>query len=65
MAIPGPPIMDAATARQVRDVMARGFAGTLFLTTDDVHAAYKQLKESHRSNSAGHRPQGHRRTLAR
>ena len=25
--------------------MAKGFAGTLFLTTDDVHAAYKQLKE--------------------
>ena len=45
MAIPGPPIMDAQTAQQVRDVMAKGFAGTLFLTTDDVHAAYKQLKE--------------------
>jgi len=45
MAIPGPPIMDAETAQQVRDLMAKGFAGTLFLTTDDVHAAYKQLKE--------------------
>ena len=45
MAIPGPPVMDAATAQQVHDVMAKGFAGTLFLTTDDVHAAYKQLKE--------------------
>jgi predicted enzyme related to lactoylglutathione lyase len=45
MAIPGPPVMDAATAQQVRDVMAKGFAGTLFLTTDDVHATYKQLKE--------------------
>jgi uncharacterized glyoxalase superfamily protein PhnB len=45
MAIPGPPIMDAETAQQVRDLMAKGFTGTLFLTTDDVHAAYKQLKE--------------------
>ena len=45
MAIPGPPIMDTETAQQVRDLMAKGFAGTLFLTTDDVHAAYKQLKE--------------------
>ena len=45
MAIPGPPVMDAETAQQVRDLMAKGFAGTLFLTTDDVQAAYKQLKE--------------------
>jgi catechol 2,3-dioxygenase-like lactoylglutathione lyase family enzyme len=45
MAIPGPPVMDAETAQQVRDLMAKGFTGTLFLTTDDVHAAYKQLKE--------------------
>ena len=45
MTIPGPPIMDTETAQQVRDLMAKGFAGTLFLTTDDVHAAYKQLKE--------------------
>ena len=45
MAIPGPPVMDAETAEQVRTLMAKGFAGTLFLTTDDVHAAYKQLKE--------------------
>jgi uncharacterized glyoxalase superfamily protein PhnB len=45
MAIPGPPIMDAATAQQVRDLMAKGFTSTLFVTTDDVHATYKQLKE--------------------
>jgi uncharacterized glyoxalase superfamily protein PhnB len=43
MAIPGPPVMDAQTAQQVRDLMAKGFAGTLFLTTEDVHAAYKEL----------------------
>ena len=44
MAIPGPPVMDAATAEQVKDLMAKGFAGAIFLTTDDVHADYEQLK---------------------
>ena len=44
MAIPGPPVMDAATADQVRALMAKGFAGTVFLTTDDVYADYEQLK---------------------
>jgi catechol 2,3-dioxygenase-like lactoylglutathione lyase family enzyme len=44
MAIPGPPVMDAETAEQVRSLMAKGFAGTVFLTTDDVRAAYEQLK---------------------
>jgi predicted enzyme related to lactoylglutathione lyase len=24
--------------------MAKGFAGTIFLTTDDCHAAYEELK---------------------
>ena len=43
MAIPAPPVMDAQTAAQVRELMAKGFAGTLFLTTDDVQAAYKEL----------------------
>ena len=44
MAIPGPPVMDAETAEQVRSLMAKGFAGTVFLTTDDVRAAYEELK---------------------
>jgi predicted enzyme related to lactoylglutathione lyase len=44
MAIPGPPVMDDATAEQVRDLMGKGFAGTVFLATDDVHADYEQLK---------------------
>ena len=43
MAIPGQPVMDDQTAAQVRDLMAKGFAGTLFLTTDDAEAAYKEL----------------------
>src|SRR5689334_15376878 len=44
MEIPGPPVMDEATARQVRDLMAKGFAGTVFLTTDDCRASYEELK---------------------
>ena len=43
MAIPGPPVMDQETAEEVRSLMAKGFAGTVFLTTDDCHAAYKEL----------------------
>jgi catechol 2,3-dioxygenase-like lactoylglutathione lyase family enzyme len=44
MAIPGPPVMDPETAEQVRGLMAKGFAGTIFLTTDDVRADYEELK---------------------
>jgi predicted enzyme related to lactoylglutathione lyase len=44
MAIPGPPIMDVATAEQVRSLMSKGFAGTVFLTTDDCQASYEELK---------------------
>jgi uncharacterized glyoxalase superfamily protein PhnB len=44
MAIPGPPVMDAETAAQVRTLMAKGFAGTVFLTTENVYADYDALK---------------------
>jgi uncharacterized glyoxalase superfamily protein PhnB len=44
MAIPGPPVMDAETAAQVRDLVAKGFAGTVFLTTEDCRASYEELK---------------------
>ena len=44
MAIPGPPVLSDETAQQVRDLMAKGFAGTVFLTTDDCHASYEELK---------------------
>ena len=44
MAIPGPPVMDPDTAEQVRALMAKGFAGTVFLTTEDVRSDYEQLK---------------------
>lgn len=44
MAVPGPPVMDEATAGQVRDLMAKGFAGTIFLTTEDCRADYEELR---------------------
>jgi catechol 2,3-dioxygenase-like lactoylglutathione lyase family enzyme len=44
MAIPGPPVMDDETAEQLRSLVAKGFAGTVFLTTDDVRADYEELK---------------------
>jgi uncharacterized glyoxalase superfamily protein PhnB len=44
MAIPGPPVMDPETADQVRALMAKGFAGTIFLATDDCYASYDELK---------------------
>jgi uncharacterized glyoxalase superfamily protein PhnB len=44
MAIPAEPVMSADTADEVRTLMAKGFAGTVFLTTEDVHGDYEQLK---------------------
>jgi uncharacterized glyoxalase superfamily protein PhnB len=43
MAIPGQPIMDDDTAQQVRELTAKGFAGTVFLTTDDCRASFEEL----------------------
>jgi predicted enzyme related to lactoylglutathione lyase len=42
-AIPGPPVVDAATADQIRSVMAKGWAGNVLLTTDDAQASYEEL----------------------
>lgn len=44
MAVPGPPVMDAETAKEVRTLMAKGFAGTIFLETDNCQAAYDELR---------------------
>jgi catechol 2,3-dioxygenase-like lactoylglutathione lyase family enzyme len=45
MAIPGPPVLDDDTKKQVEDLVAKGWAGTVFLTTDDVQSAYEELKD--------------------
>lgn len=44
MAIPGPPLMDEETMGQVRTLMGKGFAGTVFLATDDCRASFEELK---------------------
>jgi uncharacterized glyoxalase superfamily protein PhnB len=44
MAIPGPPLMDEETTEQVKELMAKGFAGTVFLETDDCRASYEELR---------------------
>jgi predicted enzyme related to lactoylglutathione lyase len=43
MAIPGPPMIDDAASAEIRNLMAKGFAGTVFLTTDDCRKAYEEL----------------------
>jgi catechol 2,3-dioxygenase-like lactoylglutathione lyase family enzyme len=43
MAIPGPPVFDGDTAAEIRALMAKGFAGTVFLVTDDCQKSYEEL----------------------
>jgi uncharacterized glyoxalase superfamily protein PhnB len=43
--LPGPPVMDAKTTEQVRDLVTKGATGfTLGLTTDDCMKTYDTLK---------------------
>jgi catechol 2,3-dioxygenase-like lactoylglutathione lyase family enzyme len=44
MAIPGHPVLDEETQKQIESLMSKGFAGTVFLTTDDCQASYEELK---------------------
>jgi uncharacterized glyoxalase superfamily protein PhnB len=43
MAIPGPPMIDATVQTKIAELTALGFAGTVFLTTDDVMKDYEEL----------------------
>jgi predicted enzyme related to lactoylglutathione lyase len=43
MPVPGPPLVDEETGEQVRELMSKGMAGTVFLATDDCHASYREL----------------------
>ena len=43
MMVPGEPMVDKATQAQISDLAAKGFAGTVFLTTDDCRADYERL----------------------
>lgn len=44
MAIPGEPLIDPATRGKIEELMGKGFAGTVFLTTDDCQARYEELR---------------------
>lgn len=44
MAIPGAPVFEPETVKQVESLVAKGAAGTVFLTTDDCRASYEELK---------------------
>ena len=43
MLIPGPPVLDEETAKQARELMGKGAAGTIFLTTEDCRASFDEL----------------------
>jgi catechol 2,3-dioxygenase-like lactoylglutathione lyase family enzyme len=44
LAIPGPPVFDAETRDKLMEVVAKGAAGGLFFSTDDVQSSYEELK---------------------
>ena len=58
MAVSSPPMPDQATADQVRDLMGKGYAGTIFLTTEDIEADYRTLTERGRRLRRSRRKSG-------
>jgi catechol 2,3-dioxygenase-like lactoylglutathione lyase family enzyme len=44
MAVPGPPVFDEDTRRQILDLMAKGGYGGLFFSTDDCRGTYDELR---------------------
>ena len=59
MAIPGPPVIDEASQKQIEELMAKGFAGTAFLTTDDCQANTRSSATAASSSpNAEERPYG-------
>ena len=45
MAIPGEPMIDGETKKQIEELTAKGFAGTVFLTTEDCRGDYEALRD--------------------
>jgi catechol 2,3-dioxygenase-like lactoylglutathione lyase family enzyme len=43
--VPGPPVLDAATAQSVRAIVAKGAMPPLVLSVKDCRATYNQLKD--------------------
>jgi catechol 2,3-dioxygenase-like lactoylglutathione lyase family enzyme len=44
MAIPGPPVFDDETAGQLKELLAKGALGGLFVSTDDCRSTYEELR---------------------
>jgi catechol 2,3-dioxygenase-like lactoylglutathione lyase family enzyme len=44
MAIPGPEVIDAESAEQIRSLMSKGWIGGVFFTTDDVKGEFETLR---------------------
>jgi catechol 2,3-dioxygenase-like lactoylglutathione lyase family enzyme len=42
---PGPPVIDAATAQTVREIVAKGAMPALVLEVDDCQATYERMRE--------------------
>ncbi len=43
--VPGPPVLDAATAQSVRAIVAKGAMPPLVLSVDDCRAAHARMRE--------------------
>ena len=44
LAVPGPPVFDDETRAAIDTLVAKGAAGGLFFSTDDVRASYEEMK---------------------
>jgi catechol 2,3-dioxygenase-like lactoylglutathione lyase family enzyme len=44
MAVPGAPVFDDQTREQITALMAKGAAGGLFFSTEDIQRTYEELK---------------------
>ena len=44
MAIPGPPVFDEETRAAIETLVAKGAAGGLFFSTNDIQKTYEELK---------------------
>ena len=53
MAVPGPPVFDEDTRKQIHALMAKGAAGGLFFATDDVQGELRRAQGSRRRVLAG------------
>lgn len=43
MTVPGPPVFDAETQRQLKALVAKGVVSGLFFAADDCRASYEEL----------------------